>query len=430
MGYKKFAFIIVILVSLHAGNVFSQIRVSSPYSRYGIGDLQNNKYLRNISMGGISYGYRNSSCVNYTNPASYTAFDTTSFVFETGVNSHFFQLNTTDLKQFSNYTSLAYLVFGFPVTKWWGASMGILPYSSVGYKISNYETRPDIGRIKYLYEGAGGLNQFYIGNAFKVKNFSFGFNASYVFGYLDKTSTVSFPDSVYFLAMRSKNSTLVNDFLFTYGVQYQKALIKDVKICLGAALNVSSKLHAQQDSLAYVFLTSGGLETIKDTIVNSNSIKGKLVLPMGFGGGFTIGKTDKLTKADRWLFGVDYQMQDWKNYSLFGEKDSLKNSWMISAGAEFTPKNTTGSGYFKYVHYRLGARYNQTYLQLRNNQLNEYAVSVGFGFPLKRLKTTLNLGFEYGERGTLDNNLIKEQFGRVVLSLSVYERWFIKHRFD
>lgn len=103
---------------------------------------------------------------------------------------------------------------------------------------------------------------------------------------------------------------------------------------------------------------------------------------------------------------------------------------MVSFGAEFTPKNSAVSGYWKKVHYRVGARYNKTYLQLRNNQLAEYAVSFGFGLPLKRSKTAINLGFELGQRGTTQDNLIKEKFGRVVLSLSVYELWFIKRRFD
>ena len=426
MNHKKITFITVIFLALLVHSGFAQIIISSPYSRYGIGDLQNNKYLRNISMGGISYGFRNPNGVNYINPASYTAFDTNSFVFETGVNSQFFQLKTTDFAQFSNYTSLAYLVFGFPVTKWWGASMGLLPFSSVGYKISTYETNPQFGEINYLYEGTGGLNQFYIGNAFRLKNLSIGFNAAYVFGNLGKQTTVSFPDSNNYLGLQLNNSTLVRDIFLTFGLQYQIKLSKDVTMCLGAVYNYKSKLNAEEDSLAYTFISAGsGNQNIKDTVVNSTHTKGKIVFPQSIGGGITIGK------ADRWLIGIDYQMQNWKDYSLFGEKDSLRNSWMISVGSEFTPKNTSVSGYFSRIHYRFGARYNQTYLQIRNSQIKEYAVSAGLGFPLKRIKTTLNLGLEAGQRGTTENNLIKEQFFRIILSLSVNEKdWFIKRKFD
>jgi hypothetical protein len=424
MNYRRIFFIICGIILMFSTNVFTQTRISSPYSRYGLGDLQNNKYLRNISLGGISYGFRNSNSLNYANPASYTALDTNSFVFETGVNSHFVQLTTNKLSQGTNYTSLSYLIFGFPITKWWGSSIGLLPYSSVGYKVSDYESVPEIGKIKYLYEGSGGLNQFYWGHAFEVKNFSFGFNAAYVFGYLDKTRTVSYPDSVNFLALRLINSTRVNDFLFTYGFQYQKTLKNDLKICAGLVFNASSNLNSRRDSLAYRFISVGELESIKDTLVNSGDVKGKIVLPQGLGGGITIGR------SDNWLIGLDYQLQNWEKFSSFGEKDSLKNSWMVSIGTELTPKNTAVSGYWKRVHYRFGARYNKTYLQLRNNQLSEYAFSFGLGFPLKRSKTSINIGFELGQRGTTENNLIKEQFGRIILNVSIYEFWFYKRRFD
>lgn len=376
-------------------------------------------------MGGIGFGYRQSSSVNYSNPASYTVFDTNAFVLETGINSQTVKLSTTNQNQTSNYTSLSHLAFGFPVTKWWGSSIGLLPYSNVGYKISNYETVTGIGKIKYLYEGSGGLNQFYVGNAFQLKNLSVGFNAAYIFGYLDRTGTVSYPDSIYYLSLRLTNGTRINGLHFSYGLQYEKSLNNDWTVQLGLVYTATAQLTAKRDSFAYTFLSSGAdYEKIKDTLVDAENSKGKITLPYSIGGGIII------KKSDNWLMGLDYQMQNWDNYSSFGEKDSLKNSWATSGGIEFTPSNTTISSYWKRVHYRLGARYTKTYLQLRNNQLNEYAVSCGFGLPLKRTKTSFNIGFELGERGTTENNLIKEQFGRIILNVSFNEFWFFKRRFE
>ncbi|NTW32725.1 MAG: hypothetical protein HGB12_08890 [Bacteroidetes bacterium] len=416
---------IICIATMLMFNSFAQTRISSPYSRYGIGDLQNDKCQRNLSIGGISFGYRNSSSVNYTNPASYTVFDTASFVFETGINSRFTQISSNSTSQKSNYTSLGYIVMGFPVTKWWGASAGLLPYSSVGYKISDSDNKTNVGNINYLYEGDGGLSQFYFGNSFEpFKGLSLGFNASYLFGYLNKTRTVSFPDSVNFLNLRIKNSTIVSDLLLNYGIQYEKSLGSNLKMVAGFVLNTPAKLSAKQDTLAYHFFASNSEETIKDTIIKPLGSKGSVTLPLGLGGGITIGKPDS------WLFGVDFQTQNWEKYSSFGEKDSLKNTWMASFGGEFTPKNSISSSYFKKIHYRIGGRYNKTYLQLRNNQLTEVAFSFGFGLPLKRSKTSINLGFEIGQRGTTKDNLIKENFGRLTLSLSIYEYWFFKRRFD
>jgi hypothetical protein len=425
MNLLKKIKIVMILLLLTAGTLVAQTRISSPYSRYGIGDLQNTRYLRNLSMGGLSYAFRNSNAVNYSNPASYTCFDSTSYVFETGINSQFMKTQTTETSQNSNYTSLGYLVMGFPVTKWWGASIGLLPYSNVGYKISDTDSFPVTGQVKYKYEGSGGLNQFYAGNAFKIsKNLSVGFNTSFIFGYLDKTRTVS-SDSSYFLNLRMKNEIIVNDFLFNYGLQYTKKLKDNLSLSLGLVFNNSTNLTAKQDSFAVTYLL-GSLdnETNKDTLINSNGYKGQVLIPQNIGLGFC------LEQKGRWMAGADVSMQNWKKFSSFGEKDSLKNSIQASVGFEFTPKSSPISGYWKKVHYRVGARYNKTYLQLRDNQLTEYAASFGFGLPLKKSKTAINLGFELGKRGTTENNLIQENFGRVILSLSIYERWFIKKKFD
>ncbi|HQI46461.1 MAG TPA: hypothetical protein PLC59_10425, partial [Bacteroidales bacterium] len=137
---KKIYVIFLVLNVFFSVYTFSQTRISSPYSRYGLGDLQNAKYIGNLAMGGIGIAFRQPSSVNYSNPASYTVFDTNAFVLETGINSQTVKLSTNNQNQRSNYTSLSHLAFGFPVTKWWGSSIGLLPYSHVGYKISNYET--------------------------------------------------------------------------------------------------------------------------------------------------------------------------------------------------------------------------------------------------------------------------------------------------
>ena len=442
MNLKNFNILICgCLVALFSYNGFSQTSISSPYSRYGIGDLQSNRNVRNISMGGLSYGFRDSSVVNYTNPASYSAFDTLSFVFETGISTKFAQLQSSGMSQVANYTSLADMVFGFRLTRWWGASIGMLPFSSVGYNIADYQTQQNFGEIKYLFQGSGGLNQFYIGNAFKLsKSLSVGFNTSYIFGTMDYTRTVSFPDSITYLAVRLINSTEVHDFMFNYGLQYEKrfrirnnkkSISNKFKIGVGLVYSASSPLLAKQDSFAYrFFTTTSGTESIKDTLVNSENTRGKIVLPQSLGVGITLKKEEIPGKTDSWLIGFDYQTQNWAKFSDFGIKDSLKNSMSASFGMEYTPMSGIMSKYWRRVHYRIGARYDKTYLQLRNTQLPEYAVGFGLGLPLRRSKTSINFGFELGQRGTLNNNLVKEDFVQVVFSLSVNEFWFIKHHFE
>lgn len=429
MNAKKNIFIVLLFFLLSA--VCAQTRVSSPYTRYGIGDLLNNKYIRNNAMGGTSFGFRSPYSVNYSNPASFTAFDSLSFMFESGVGSSITQLKTNTQEHLSNYTSLSYFVFGFPVTKWWGVSMGLLPYSSVGYNIIDTEEMENVGLLNYSYQGAGGFNQFYVGNAFRVKNLSFGFNSSFLFGSLDKICIVTLPDSADFLNTKVRYSTVTNDFLFNYGMQYQKVLSKKIKMTIGLVYNASTNLNSKQDSLAYRFFTgSGNSEIIKDTIINSIDNKGLITLPQSIGGGIILEIKNRALN-DKWIVGADYQMQNWEKYRAFGEDDQLSNSKQVCLGLELTPNMVATTQRWKRAHYRIGFRYNQTYLKLHDTQLNEIGVSFGLGLPLRKSKTTLNFGFELGQRGTTDNNLIKENFVRINFILSVHEKnWFLKRRFD
>ena len=422
----RFSTAVLLLLFVFTSFVHSQTTVSSPYSRYGLGKLQNSNQAFNMSMGGIGYGIRNSSLVNFSNPASYNCADTLSFVFETGVYSNFSALKTKDLQQNKNYTSISYLLFGFPVNKWWGVGLGVLPYSNVGYKISDEQTIENVGKTDFLYEGSGGLNKVFIGNSFKLfKNFSLGVNASYLFGSLVNTRTVTFPDSGSFFNFKIKNITNVSDFSFNYGLQYVIPIKKVNSLTFGLVFSNSQKIGATKDKLGIRFVpqTGGGI-TIKDTTDFTSDLKGDIVIPTSIGGGLVFKKTEKI------LVGIDVNWQNWSNYSTFGEKDSLKNSMDIAIGSQFIPTSNNSSSYFKKIAYRLGARYGKSYLQLKESQLSEYAVSFGFTFPLRKTRSTINLAFELGEMGTYENNLHKEQFGRVMLTFNIKERWFIKPKFD
>ena len=69
------------------GSLLAQNQINSPYSRFGIGDLQSNILSEYAAMGGSSIGSYNPNIVNPYNPASYSAFRANSFIFSTGVYS-------------------------------------------------------------------------------------------------------------------------------------------------------------------------------------------------------------------------------------------------------------------------------------------------------------------------------------------------------
>jgi len=50
--------------------------------------------------------------------------------------------------------------------------------------------------------------------------------------------------------------------------------------------------------------------------------------------------------------------------------------------------------------------------------------------PLRRSKTSINIGYEYGNRGTFEKDAHKEVYQRISLSLTMHEFWFIKRKFN
>ena len=189
----------------------------SPYSRYGIGDVAYKGFARNIGMGGIGLGDRSIFEINVVNPASYSALLLTEF--DIAAEATFSKLSTASLSQKKSGATFSYFALGFPVVnKKWGAAFGLIPYSSVGYKVSSSVTDPSPANVSY--EGTGGVNRFFIGNAFTIKkNLSAGFNASYLFGSIDRISTIEYTEPNFFNSRYTTN-TIIRDFYFDYGLQY------------------------------------------------------------------------------------------------------------------------------------------------------------------------------------------------------------------
>ena len=331
------------------------------------------------------------------------------------------------------------VLLGFPVLKRkfdstsvgttaWGCSIGLIPFSSVGYRMKTVDSTQVYGTTTSVYEGDGGLNQVYFGNAFRpVKNLSVGVNASLLFGSLGLNRTLLFSNTSYH-SIYAETDAVISDLKFDLGMQYHGNIGKKSFFNFGVTYSNPAKLKSHNDTLIYTyFVTSSNATSILDTISNVSEAGGYLNLPSSLGIGFVFGN------RQTFLAGIDYSMQDWSKYTYFGQSDSLANSKQISAGLQFSPynagKNKTPK-YWQKVQYRVGFRYADTYLKLRNTQLKETAVTFGFGLPLRKTKTMIHVSFEMGKRGTVENDLIEEKFGRVSVAFSLFDKWFYKKRFE
>jgi hypothetical protein len=377
-------------------------------------------------MGGISMAVASNRYINPYNPAANMAFDSLSFIFSGGIIASTGSLKTDDQSNTANYGSLGYLLFGFPITKWLKSSIGLTPYSNVGYNIDSATNIPDVGSTEYRFEGSGGLNEFY-GNASiePFKGFSIGAKMSYMFGKSDLARIIFFPDSIGYLNTRVDNYIEVGDLYFEYGMQYHRKIGKNLTLGLGGVYAPKQSVNAVENYLARSFFpTSLGIEAFRDTIASRIQNEGHLVIPAKYGFGFT------LKKEDNWMFGADYSWQNWSEFEAFGRSDSLENTMQFNVGGEFTPTNSITASYWKRVKYRLGFRFNKTYLNIRDNQINEFGITFGMGLPIPRSFSTVNLAFEIGRKGTTAAGLIQNNYLRLTLGISVWERWFVKPKYN
>jgi len=461
---KKIHKVILLACSVLSLQASSQSFTSSPYSRFGVGDIAGNAFQPGLAMGGTGIALRSNHSINSINPASYTAFDTLSFVFDIAVTGKFVNYKTDLQENKHQDVDISHFSAGFPVTKWWLSSIGLIPYSNVGYNISESVTI-DTLNLQNTYKGNGGINQFYFGNAYKIftksdtllknlsenkkiifyntKSLSLGFNASYYFGSLEKHIASVFPDEEYVFDVYSTNKTIINDLGFRFGAQFtynRQEITKSekrnkYKIITGFTFDNQNDVNAKNTSLVTKYLNLSGTVTL-DTIENQVNKKGVICFPMNIGAGLAYISHDKLT------FAIDYRWQQWSAARFFGATDSLINSYTISFGTQLIPDPNRQNKYYKMINYRLGGHYTQSYLYLHNQNIKDYGISFGLGLPIrkpdkseitgfrKKLPPVINIAIEIGQRGTLNESLIREKYISISFNLSLYDIWFVKRKFN
>ena len=412
---KKLALVIFVFCGLSA---VAQLGTSSPYSRFGLGDLQGNIFPVYNALGGGVTALSSTSSVNSSNPASYTSFKSNSFLFSTGgLHKTTLIQNLTD-KQVANNSAFSHMTIAFPINSKLGASIGMLPFSNIGYTLNARDTAVNANMI---YTGDGGLSKVYFGGAYEpFKGFSLGMNASYLFGGLNRRKKLDYDDESFFDS-RSNSSINLKGYYYEFGLMYKMELANEKVLSFGLTANNNSSLRAKRTNI--VETISGTNETVKDT--TSNIVEwGEVNLPKYISTGLMY------RDGEKWLLIADYSIQNWADYTLLGESDDLSNSMRLSAGLQYTPEFNSVTKYYKRMQYRLGANYSNTPLTLNDTQLKEMSVSFGFGIPVKKSRTKYDISLTLGQRGTTDNNLIKEQFIKFGLSVSYDGIWFVKRKYD
>jgi hypothetical protein len=404
-------------ILLHCLAINAQTGTSSPYSVYGIGDINPLGTGTSRGMGGAGISLPSETSLNNLNPASYFTIDSLTFLTDLGLNFKSSTYSTTSQSQARNAVGLNFFAIGFRNTSWWKNSLGIAPFSSVG---NNFNTQKNIegssGLINISEQGSGGLNQFYWGNAFKLTpNLSIGVNIAFIFGDIKQIENATLDGMTGTLV--TEDNIYLRKLYLNYGVQYKFKLAKNINGSVGGVFGKSGKLNLFHQ----VTVTDNSNNILKDQEESQSTF----TLPAFFGVGASLKFNEKL------LLTSDYTFHNWANSTSLQSNIRLVNSHNYMFGAEYLPSTSFRDKGFKQIKYRIGGYVNSTYLMVNGQQLIDKGFSIGLGIPIVHKKLYFNMAYEIGNKGSNSNKgVINENYQNFILNITLNDFWFFKPKFD
>ena len=412
---KRFI-VIVALFSAFAAE--AQENVSSPYSYYGIGLTNFKGTVENRAMGGLSI-FADSIHINMQNPASYGRLKRTNYAI--GASHDRIKLETESASDNAKITSLDYLALAFPVSDKVGIGLGVMPYTSVGYRILDMNE----GSASLL-NGRGGMNRVFLSAGWAVTpDLSIGVDADYNFGNFQNSQSINREDLQY--GTTDVNRSDIKGFTFNFGANYQKDITEKLKLHVSTNYAPSMDLDSENSRIiSTVDFSSGTGRLIDVRELDLSNTQFEAPSRLSFGAG--IGERNK------WFVGAEYASVGTSSYedsfSFRGDNGEYEDASQFSLGGFYIPKYNSFTSYLERVVYRAGFRYDGTGLVVNNESINEFGISFGLGLPVGLEFSNINLGIELGQRGTKDSGLIQENFMRLSIGLSLNDKWFTKRKFN
>ncbi len=419
--------------------VFAQPKTNSPYSRFGLGDLLDQRFAV-LQTTGFTNAYHDYYHLNFQNPASFGHL--TVAAFDIGLYA---QRSTWEDGNNSNENwsgNLSYLSIGFPMLNpvnqvldreikplKWGMGFNLQPYSLIGYDLQTVSDPEDIGQIITRLQGTGGTYQLQWANGVKYKQFSGGINIGYLFGRLENAQVISLNELTSSYENRFNDNINIKGFTWNLGAQYdiliktedpryQKSVTIGVTGHSGHEVKTKTSQFFERFNRTYIFP--------QDTILSTSNIRGNATLPAAFGAGVIYTQNNKLQ------VGVNFDFSAWSDYENDANPEELSNSWRVSFGGEYIPNYASYNSFLKRVRYRAGTFYGRDPRSIDGEQINQIGATIGFGLPLSLARqqvSFVNLSFEIGKNGA--NTDIKETYGRMIVGFTLNDNsWFFKRRFN
>lgn len=429
---------ILLAVSVFSCTLFAsaQSGTNSPYSQFGLGTLAEQSSGFNRGMNGLGLGFREHNQVNFTNPASYSAIDSLTFIFDVGMSGQLTNFQEGGKKLNAKTANFEYAVAGFRMAKHFGVSFGILPFTNVGYSYASTEFIDQTKTSSYTntYKGSGGIREAYLGLGWEpFKGVAIGVNGGYLWGGYDRSMVNSYNSESTANTLSKYYSASVNNYKLDFGVQFTLRLSPKDQLTLGATYGLGHKIGGEPTCQV---ISTNKQTSVADTTFYPQKGKLDLEIPTMIGVGLALNHNNKLK------IGADYQLQQWgsmkmpeftstnANMDYVLSSNLLKDRHKFTLGFELCPSET-GRKFFDRIRYRAGASYATPYLIINGQDgPKEMSASLGFGIPImnRNSLSVLNVSAQWVRN---DSKLfMTENVFRINVGLTFNERWFVKWKVE
>lgn len=403
----------LILVSF---NSYSQSLSSSPYSIFGLGSLYDADFGSISGIGSSGVALPSTQFINNLNPASLGFMYKNHFIFDVG--GSMIQTTYQDLsrKESRNNIQFSHIAFAFPVSPKSAVSFALKPYSSAGFKISDYKLPIENSNEEYTLSatGTGGLNNFDISYAHRIGNkIALGLSTSILFGSTKDTREYLIANS---LTTIDKESSY-NGARLNLGGQFKV----DSTFTIGANLKSPSKVNATK--VQSVISYNADLDASSTIESDAKSDTDDYYLPFEFAIGISKRFKNNLNLT------MDYEKAFWENTNQADSYGNYLNQEKFKMGLSFRKEKNLRS-YFDRMQFSTGLNYDTGFLEIDNKRIENKSISFGVSLPIENTYSMLNISYSYGQKARISNGLIKENYHKISLNLSLDGIWFVKRKIE
>ena len=427
-------FLTALLAACASVSAFGQATGTyTPYSIYGVGDLSQPGSAYNKTMAGAGVALRNNRFLNLTNPAAVTARDSLAFMADFSLYNDNKLFEQGNIKSASNTFNINDLAMSFPIWRSSAMMVGVMPYSDTGFGYSFDYTDPMLigqtGNITYSATGTGSLYKaFAAAGVTFFKRLSLGVQWNFIFGSIEKIYSTSFNDASYNGVLNGTSGKISGNG-FKFGLQYEQPVGPKHSLIVGATYSTAVNLKGTMEAYRYSSGTAAS-----DTLfykVDQLGVDSKVQLASELAVGISF------QEKGRWVATFDYSRSDWSGSGLDAARGftasksfSATTAQTFRAAFEIVPNRNDIRYYFNHVAYRVGAYHKTEYYLLNGKQVASTGFTLGLTLPIVNGYNGLTLGVDFGQRGSLTGDMIRERYINFSIGFNLFDIWFRKPRYD